>query len=108
MRARIQTIPTVGEGRIVSRGRFVPVFLLGNKWQLMIFMGRSGPPAPSVSGHIRVSDKLNSHFVYLFICWAWSIHKTLVWVPSPTSTYLGRIGTITGYQFNKTSANYIS
>ena len=35
-----------GEGRIASRGWFVPVFLLGNKWQLMIFMGRSGPPAP--------------------------------------------------------------
>ena len=31
-----------GGGRIASRGRFVPVFLLGNKWQLMIFMGRSG------------------------------------------------------------------
>ena len=39
MRARIQTIPTGGggggggggEGRIASRGRFVPVFLLGNK-----------------------------------------------------------------------------
>ena len=63
MRARIQTIPTGGggggggeeEGRIASRGRFVPVFLLGNKWQLMIFMGRSGPPAPSVSA----SDPIN-------------------------------------------------
>ena len=47
-------------------GEFVPVFLLGNKWQLMIFMGRSGPPAPSVSAHIRVSNSLNSHFIYLF------------------------------------------
>ena len=46
MRARIQTIPTEGGGRIASRGRFVPVFILGNKWQLMIFMGRSGPPCP--------------------------------------------------------------
>ena len=53
-----------GGGRITSRGRFVPVFLLGNKWQLMIFMGRSGPPAPSVSTHIRVSNSLNSHFIY--------------------------------------------
>ena len=35
-----------GGGRIASRGRFVPVFLLGNKWQLMIFMGRSGSPCP--------------------------------------------------------------
>ena len=35
-----------GGGRIASRGRFVQVFLLGNKWHLMIFMGRSGPPAP--------------------------------------------------------------
>ena len=33
----------------------------------MIFMGRSGPPAPSVSAHIRVSNSLNSHFIYLFI-----------------------------------------
>ena len=47
MRGRIQTIPKGGGGgRIASRGRFVPVFLLGHKWQLMIFMGRSGPPAP--------------------------------------------------------------
>ena len=68
MRARIQTIPTGGGGgggwgggRITSRGRFEPVFLLGNKWQLMIFMGRSGPPAPSVSAHIRVS---NSYFFF--------------------------------------------
>ena len=64
-----------GGGRIASRGRFVPVFILGNKWQLMIFMGRSGPPAPSVSTHIRVSNSLNSHFIFIF-CWAWSIHKT--------------------------------
>ena len=53
------------EGRIASRGRFVPVFLLGNKWQLMIFMGRSGPPAPSVSAHTL-------YLFYLFFCWAWS------------------------------------
>ena len=53
-------------GRIASRGRFIPVFILGNKWQLMIFIGRSGPPAPSVSAHIRVSNSLNSHFIYLF------------------------------------------
>ena len=64
MRARIQTIPTGGGGGggggvellleggsycfsrevcIASRGRFVPVFLLGNKWQLMIFMGTPCP-----------------------------------------------------------------
>ena len=71
MRARIQTIPTGGggggwKGRIASRGRFVLVFLLGNKWQLMIFIGTSGPPAPSVSAHIRVSNSLNSHFIYFF------------------------------------------
>ena len=55
-----------GGGRIASRGRFVPVFLLGNKWQLMILMGRSGPPAPSVSTQIRVSNSLNSHFIIFF------------------------------------------
>ena len=65
MRARIQTIRTGGGGgRIASRGRFVPVFLLGNKWQLMIFMGRSGPP---VSAHIRVSNSLNSHFTFFYL-----------------------------------------
>ena len=70
MRARIQTIPTGGGGggggggsRIASRGRFVPIFLLGNKWLLMIFMGRPGPPALSVSAHIRVSNSFNSHFI---------------------------------------------
>ena len=56
-----------GEGRIASRGRFVPVCLLGNNWQLMIFMGRSRPPVPSVSAHIRVSNSLNSHFIYCFL-----------------------------------------
>ena len=60
-------------------GGGVPVFLLGNKWQLMIFMGRSGPPAPSVSAHIRVSNSLDSHFI-LFFCWAWSIHMGAQWL----------------------------
>ena len=55
-----------GGCRIASRERFVPVFLLGNKWQLMIFMGRSGPPAPSVSAHIRVPNSLNSHYITFF------------------------------------------
>ena len=32
----------------------------------MIFMGRSGPPAPSVSAHIRASNSLNSHFIIFF------------------------------------------
>ena len=31
----------------------------------MIFMGRSGPPAPSVSAHIRASNSLNSHFIII-------------------------------------------
>ena len=30
----------------------------------MIFMRRSGPPAPCVSAHIRVSNSLNSHFIF--------------------------------------------
>ena len=38
-----------GEGRIASRGRFVPVFLLGNKWQLMIFQGGGPDPLPPMS-----------------------------------------------------------
>ena len=63
MRARIQTTPTGGGG---GGGGGGAVFLLGNEWQLMIFMGRSGPPAPSVSAHIRASNSLNSHFIYLF------------------------------------------
>ena len=32
----------------------------------MIFIGRSGPPAPSVSAHIRVSNSLNSHFILFY------------------------------------------
>ena len=50
MRARIQTIPTGGGGggggkdRIASRWSFVPVFLLGNEWQLMIFTVRTPCP----------------------------------------------------------------
>ena len=56
-----------GGCRIASRGRFVPVFLLGNEWQLMIFMGRSGPPAPCVSAHIGVSIvRIHILFIYYF------------------------------------------
>ena len=36
----------------------------------MIFMGRSGPPAPSVSAHIGVSNSLNSHFIYFYYLFA--------------------------------------
>ena len=82
MRARIQTIPTGvgggGGGVIASRGRFVPVFLRGNKWQLMIFMGRSGPPAPSVSAHIRVSNSLNSHFIIIIFAGPGQFTKRLL------------------------------
>ena len=38
-----------GEGRIASRGRFVPVFILGNKWQLMIFSWGGPDPLPPLS-----------------------------------------------------------
>ena len=76
MRARIQGGGGGGRVELLLKGGSYPVFLPGNKWQLMIFMGRSGPPAPFVSAHIRVSNSLNSHFIYLFFCWAWSIHKT--------------------------------
>ena len=88
MRARIQTIQRgggggggvggKGKGRIASRGRFVPAFLLGNKRQLMIFMGRSGPPAPSVSAHIRVSNSLNSHFFFFFFAGPGQFTKRLL------------------------------
>ena len=67
-----------GGGGIASRGRFVPVFLRGNKWQLMIFMGRSGPPAPSVSAHIRVSNSLNSHFIIIFFAGPGQFTKRLL------------------------------
>ena len=63
-----------GGGRFASRGRFVPVFLLGNKWQLMIFMGRSGP----VSAHIRVSNSLNSHFILFFFAGPGQFTKRLL------------------------------
>ena len=69
MRARIQTIPTGGGGggggRIASRGRFIPEFLLGNKWENLLFSrGGPNPLPPSVSAHIRVSNRLYSHFIY--------------------------------------------
>ena len=67
-----------GGGRIASRGRFVPVFLLGNKWQLKIFMGRSRPPAPSVSALIRVSNSLNSHFIYFIFAGPCQFTKRLL------------------------------
>ena len=67
-----------GGGGIASRGRFVPVFLLGNKWQLMIFMGRSGPPALSVSAHIRVSNSLDSHFIFYFLLGLVNSHGSAV------------------------------
>ena len=67
-----------GGGRIASRGRFVPVFLLGNKWQLMIFMGRSGPPAPCVSAHFRVSVWIQ--ILFFIFCWDWSIHMGAQWL----------------------------
>ena len=56
MRARIQTIfQRMGGGvELLLEGGSYQFFILGNKWQLMIFMGRSGPPDPSVSAHIRV------------------------------------------------------
>ena len=69
---------------LLEGGRFLPVFLLGNKLQLMIFMGGggaggggggSGPSAPSVSAHIRVSNSLNSHFINLSI-FAWPVQFT--------------------------------
>ena len=44
----------------------------------MIFMGRSGPPAPSVSAHIRVSNSLNSHFIYLLFAWPGQFTKRLL------------------------------
>ena len=78
MRARIQTIPGGGRGRIASRGRFVPVFLLGNTNDNMIFMGRSGPPAPSVSAHIRVSNSLGSHFIFYFLLGLVNSHGSAV------------------------------
>ena len=39
-------------------------FYSRKQWQLMIFMGRSGPPAPSVSAHIRVSNSLNNSYFF--------------------------------------------
>ena len=60
---------THGCGGIASRGRFVPVFLRGNKWQLMIFMGRSGP---------RVSNSLNSHFIIIFFAGPGQFTKRLL------------------------------
>ena len=61
-----KTIPTGGGARIASRWRFVPVFLLGNKWQLMIFQGRSGPPAPLCLRPYQSFKQFEFTFIYLF------------------------------------------
>ena len=44
----------------------------------MIFMGRSGPPAPSVSAHIGVSNSLNSHLFFLFFAGPGQFTKRLL------------------------------
>ena len=59
-----------GEGRIASRGRFVPVFLLGTKWQLMIFMGRSGPLPPLSPPISEYQSFKQFEFTFYFIFFA--------------------------------------
>ena len=81
MRARIQTIPTVGgggwgEGRIASRGRFVPVFLLGNEWPTYDFHGEVRTPCPLCLRPYQSFKRFEFTFYLFFFCWAWSIHKT--------------------------------
>ena len=89
MRARIQTIPTEGGGGwIASRGRFVPFFSSRKQMATYDFHGEVRTPCPlclrlgpdkhtgsEVSAYIRVSNSLNSHFIfyYFFFCWAWSM-----------------------------------
>ena len=70
-----------GGGGIASRGRFVPVFLLGNKGNNLWFSrGGQDPFPPSVSAHVRVSNRLNSHFIYFisktYLLGLVNIHKT--------------------------------
>ena len=71
-------------GRIASRGRLVPVFLLGNKWQLMIFMGRSGPPAPSVSASdpINITSTVWIHILFIFFTGPGQFTKCLLIISS--------------------------
>ena len=71
MSARIQTIPTGGGGGGGGSNCFSrevrTSFSSRNEWQLMIFMGRSGSPAPSVSAHIGVSIvRIHILFIYYF------------------------------------------
>ena len=81
MRARIQTIPTGGgggggRGRIAIRERFVPAFL--KQMATYDFHWEVRTPAPSVSAHIRVSNSLNSHFIYLFFAGPGQFTKRLL------------------------------
>ena len=70
MRARIQTIPTGGGGGGGGSNCFSrevrTSFSSRKQMATYDYLGRSGPPAPSVSAHIRVSNSLNSHFIYFF------------------------------------------
>ena len=72
MRARIQTIPTEGGGGGGGGGsncfsRAVRTSFYSRKQMATYdFHGEVRTPAPSVSANIRVSNCLNSHFIYFF------------------------------------------
>ena len=70
MRARIQTIPTGGgggggDGRVELLLEEVRTSFSSRKQtETYDFHGEVRTHAPSVSAHIRVSNNLNSHFIY--------------------------------------------
>ena len=75
MRARIQTIPTGGGGGGGGGGWGVKLLLEGGSYQFTSFSSGTGP---SVSAHIRVSNSLNSHFIYFFFAGPGQFTKRLL------------------------------
>ena len=73
MRARIQTIPTGGGGGGGGGGgdcfsREVRTSFSSRKQMATYdFHGEVRTPCPSVSAHIRVSNSLDSHFIFYFL-----------------------------------------
>ena len=67
-----------GGGRIASRGRFVPLFLLGNKWQLMIFQGGGPDPLPPMSPPISEFQTVWIHILFIFFAGPGQFTKRLL------------------------------
>ena len=77
MRARTQTIPMQGGGDCFSR-EVRTSFSSRKQMATYDFHGEVRTPAPSVSAHIRVSNSLNSHFIYFLFAGPGQFTKLLL------------------------------